>query len=98
MIAKVQPKEMLLGVNKNEGSYFMAYGLPGFDLGENVLTRQQFMDSLEQYAGLDSSTSVLVSLMYVSLIDSSPGKYRDALEQVIADIVVICPTKDFAWR
>lgn len=96
MIKKVQPKEVLLGLNKDEGSYLMAYTLPGFNLGENFLTRQQFLEFLIGYTG--SYTASLVFTMYVSLLDVRPGKFRDALENVITDAVFVCPTEDFALR
>lgn len=98
MIYNAQPKEVLLGLNKDEGSYFMAYGLPEFELGENFLTHQQFMDALKQYFGLGSYAGALVSWMYISIIDSSPGKYRQALKNIITDVVFVCPVKDFALR
>lgn len=91
-------KEILLGLNKDEGSYFMAYGLPGFDLGEDLLTHQQFLGALTQFIGVNAMVGNVISLMYVSIIDSSPGKYRDALKNVLSDVLFFCPVTKFAKR
>lgn len=96
LIEKALQKEVLFGLNKDEGSYFMAYGLPGFELGENLLTSQQFFDALSQYA--NSAFATAVSLMYVSTIDTSRGRYRDALKDILSDTLFFCPTKDFSLR
>lgn len=74
----------------------MAYELPGFELGENLLTYQQFLDALSQYANSDVAT--IVSLMYVSIIDINSGWYRNALKDILSDIFFVCPTKDFLLR
>ena len=98
MMSKAKPKEVLLGSNKDEGSYFMAYLFPSPEPGESLMTHKQFTDALTQLLGLNSYTSSFVSIMYVSVLDSSPGKYRDALQNMLTDIVVVCPAEDFAVR
>ncbi|CAG07201.1 unnamed protein product, partial [Tetraodon nigroviridis] len=97
MIKKSPPKELLIGVNKDEGSYFMEYGLPGFDLGDNNLSYEQFLDALKQYMGINNYTATMISGVYVSIFDKSPGRYRDALNNIITDALFVCPAKDFAY-
>uniref|UniRef100_H2RUL5 Cholinesterase n=1 Tax=Takifugu rubripes TaxID=31033 RepID=H2RUL5_TAKRU len=96
MLDNALQKDVLLGLNKDEGSYFMAYGLPEFELGETLINYQQFKDALKQFLGANSFVSSIIYLHYISMFDSSPGKYRDGLKNILSDVLFVCPTKEFA--
>lgn len=97
MLNNALQKDVLLGLNKDEGSYFMAYGLPEFELAETLINYQQFQDALKQF-GANSVTSNMIYLYYSGMVDFSRGKYRDALKNILSDVLFVCPTKEFASR
>lgn len=98
MLDNALQKDVLLGLNKDEGSYFMAYGLPEFELGETLINYQQFQDALKQFFGANTFISYAIYSSYISILNSSSGKYRDGLKDILSDVLFVCPTKEFASR
>lgn len=89
-------KEILLGLNENEGSYFLIYSIPGYDLGDSLITKKQAVYGLELIfgEGIAPYTDSIISAF--SLSSSDAAEYRDMLERLTSDILFHCPVQQFA--
>uniref|UniRef100_G3N6L5 Carboxylic ester hydrolase n=1 Tax=Gasterosteus aculeatus aculeatus TaxID=481459 RepID=G3N6L5_GASAC len=91
--------QILLGVNQDEGSYFLLYGAPGFSKdNESLISREDFLEGVKLSVphandiGLES-----VVLQYTDWMDENNGlKNREAMDDVVGDHNVICPLAHFA--
>ncbi|XP_048201976.1 cholinesterase [Perognathus longimembris pacificus] len=93
--------QILVGVNKDEGSAFLVYGAPGFSKdNDSIITRSQFEEGLNMFfpqVGELGKDSILFH--YVDWLDDQrPEKYREAFDDVIGDYNIICPVLDFAKK
>uniref|UniRef100_A0A8C6U7D4 Carboxylic ester hydrolase n=1 Tax=Neogobius melanostomus TaxID=47308 RepID=A0A8C6U7D4_9GOBI len=87
--------QILLGVNQDEGSYFLLYGAPGFNKdSESLISREDFLQgNISLYSILYSA----VVLQYTDWMDeNNQVKNRDALDDIVGDHNVICPLAHFA--
>ncbi|XP_041125559.1 cholinesterase-like [Polyodon spathula] len=85
---------ILLGVNKNEGTYFLQYGFPGFGKDNaSLITRQEFLSILTMC--LPQANEIgheAVAFQYTDWMDEyNPKKNRDALDDVVGDYNFKCP-------
>ncbi|XP_032090372.1 acetylcholinesterase isoform X2 [Thamnophis elegans] len=91
--------QVLLGVVKDEGSYFLIYGLPGFSKDNDSLINQaDFLEGVRMAVphGNDIATEAVV-LQYTDWQDAENGeKNRDAMDDIVGDHNVICPVMHFA--
>lgn len=96
--SKSSKKELLLGLNKNEGSYFLVYSIPGYDLGDSLISKKQFLYGLNLFFGNESAPYFdIIFNSYKHLTDQSySGRFRDTLERVTSDILFNCPVQRFA--
>ncbi|XP_061815369.1 acetylcholinesterase isoform X1 [Nerophis lumbriciformis] len=91
--------QVLLGVNQDEGTYFLLYGAPGFSKdNDNLISREDFLEGVKisvphaNDIGLEA-----VVLQYTDWMDENNGvKNRDALDDIVGDHNVICPLALFA--
>ncbi|XP_078058761.1 cholinesterase-like [Mustelus asterias] len=91
--------QILAGVNKHEGSYFLLYEAPGFKKDtDSLITREEFLQGVKMSfpeAG-DIGLEAIV-LQYTDWTDENNAtKNRDALIDVAGDCNFICPLMDFA--
>ncbi|XP_064157975.1 cholinesterase-like isoform X1 [Anguilla rostrata] len=93
--------EFLLGVNKDEGTYFLVYGAPGFSIEhESLIT----VDNLLQvvglfFPGLSDIARDAVAFYYTDWTDEFNGKKnRDALNSIIGDYYITCPLLEVTQR
>ncbi|XP_044290341.1 cholinesterase [Varanus komodoensis] len=90
--------EILMGVNKDEGSYFLAYGVPGFSKDNNSLINETEFRAGLQYCFPKTSETGLESIAFQYTDweeEQNPFNYRDAMDDVIGDYYFICPAVEF---
>ncbi|XP_053246416.1 cholinesterase [Podarcis raffonei] len=90
--------QILLGVNKDEGTAFLVYGAPGFSKDNNSLINESefraglalsFPETSE--VGLES-----IAFHYTDWEEEQiPFNYRDAMDDIVGDYNFICPTVEF---
>ena len=93
--------DVLVGLNKDEGTYFLLQGLPGFDItGHSLISKDDFLEGLK--LALPQFNDVLrekVASRYLSWAnESSSAKYRDTLGSIVGDCFFNCPLLDFTHR
>lgn len=92
---------VLLGLNHDEGTYFLMYGVPGFNnTGESLITRSQFLQGVDiVLSGADTVSKQAAIFEYSDWADVNNGtKNRNFLGQIITDDLFICPVQQFASR
>ncbi|KAK7909771.1 hypothetical protein WMY93_014455 [Mugilogobius chulae] len=94
-------KDVIFGLNQDEGTYFMMYGIPGFNLsGESLMTRAQFIQSMDIV--LPDPVKALKETVIAHYTDWSDQynetKNRDSIANVIADYMFVCPVSDFMQK
>ncbi|XP_071352795.1 acetylcholinesterase-like [Trachinotus anak] len=98
---KFPKKEVLLGLNKDEGTYFLMYGVPGYTLtGESLITRQEFLHGVT-LAMVDASDVArdAAIFQYTDWTDEKNRmKNRDLLGSLFGDQQFVCPVTEFAQR
>ncbi|KAM5228626.1 LOW QUALITY PROTEIN: acetylcholinesterase [Ctenodactylus gundi] len=93
--------QVLVGVVKDEGSYFLVYGVPGFSKdNESLISRAQFLAGLRigvpQVSDLAAEAVVLHYTDWLNPED--PVRLRDAMSAVVGDHNVVCPVAQLAGR
>lgn len=97
-LGQVKNTQILVGVNKDEGSSFLVYGAPGFSKdNDSLITRREFQAGLDMYFPNVSSLGKEAILFYYVdwLGDQTREVYREALDDVIGDYNLICPALEF---
>ncbi|KAM7331306.1 hypothetical protein ACRRTK_010495 [Alexandromys fortis] len=102
-LGQVKKTQILVGVNKDEGSSFLVYGAPGFSKdNDSLITRRELQEGLDMYfPGVSSLGKEAILFYYVDWLgDQTPEVYREALDDVVGDYNLICPalelTKTFS--
>ncbi|CAK6981917.1 acetylcholinesterase [Scomber scombrus] len=91
--------QILLGVNQDEGSYFLLYGAPGFSKdNDSLISREDFLEGLKLCVPHANDIGLeAVVLQYTDWMDENNGaKNRDAMDDIVGDHNVICPLVHFA--
>ncbi|XP_067102579.1 acetylcholinesterase [Osmerus mordax] len=93
--------DVLVGLNKDEGTYFLLQGAPGFDItGQSLISKDNFLEGLK--LALPQFNDVLrekVASRYLYWAnESSSAKYRDALGSIVGDWFFNCPLLNFTHR
>ncbi|XP_061566052.1 acetylcholinesterase [Cololabis saira] len=91
--------QILLGVNQDEGSFFLVYGAPGFSKdNESLISREDFLEGVKLSVPHANDIGLeAVVLQYTDWMDENNGlKNRDALDDIVGDHNVICPLAHFA--
>ncbi|XP_032197900.1 cholinesterase isoform X2 [Mustela erminea] len=100
-LGQFKKAQILVGVNKNEGTAFLVYGAPGFSKDNNsIITRKDFQEGLKMYfPGVSEFGRESILFYYVDLLDDQRAeKYRDALDDVLGDYNIICPALEFTKK
>lgn len=98
---KLPKKEVLLGLNRNEGTYFLVYGAPGFSLnGESLITRKEYLQGVALAMAEESNvTREVAMLQYTDWTDDeNRTRNRDLLGSLVGDRDFVCPVIEFAKR
>ncbi|XP_041669150.1 acetylcholinesterase-like [Cheilinus undulatus] len=97
---KLSNKEVMFGLTKNEGTYFLMYGMPGFSLKDNsLISRKDFLDgvTLSMADSSDIAKEAAISY-YTQWTDVDNGRInRDSLGGLVGD-QMFCPLLEFAYR
>ncbi|XP_044059306.1 acetylcholinesterase-like [Siniperca chuatsi] len=94
-------KEVLFGINKDEGTYFLMYGVPGFNItGQSLITRNEFLNGVAlEMADADDVTREAAIFQYTDWTDENNKiKNRDSLGTLVGDHLFVCPVLEFAHR
>ncbi|KAM8973151.1 acetylcholinesterase [Pelodytes ibericus] len=100
-MGKMKTCPMLVGVNKNEGSFFLVYGLPGFGVNnESLITREDFVGGLKMAVPQANDIALeAVNMQYTDWEDEQNGaKNRKAMDDLVGDQNVNCPVAYFAGK
>ncbi|XP_054884015.1 acetylcholinesterase-like isoform X5 [Poeciliopsis prolifica] len=100
-ISTLAKKELLIGLNKDEGSYFLFYGMPGFTRqGESFITRKDFMDGLPLVLTNSSELVKEAAVFdYTNWEDANNAKSnRDEMAKMVGDVLFNCPLMAFATK
>ena len=95
----IKDTQILLGVNQDEGSYFLLYGAPGFSKdNESHISREDFLEGLKMSVPHANDIGLeAIVLQYTDWMDENNQlKNRDALDDIVGDHNVICPLHHFA--
>ncbi|KAJ3591150.1 hypothetical protein NHX12_009097 [Muraenolepis orangiensis] len=93
--------EVLVGLNKNEGSYFLLYGVPGYNLtGQSLISRKRFLEGIPLVLpGSSHAAKEAAVFQYTNWSDVEDElKNRDAMGDLVGDLFFNCPSLDFARR
>ncbi|KAM4037645.1 acetylcholinesterase [Anomaloglossus baeobatrachus] len=96
-----KPCPLIVGVNQNEGSYFLLYGAPGFSKNnESLITREEFLGGVRMSVPQANDIALeAVVMQYTDWADEhEPLKNREAMDQIVGDHNVICPMVHFAGK
>lgn len=95
------PPQVLVGVVKDEGSYFLVYGAPGFSKdNESLISRAQFLAGVR--VGVPQASDLAAEAVVLHYTDwlhpEDPARLREALSDVVGDHNVVCPVAQLAGR
>ncbi|XP_067851463.1 cholinesterase-like [Heptranchias perlo] len=93
--------QILAGVNKDEGTYFLVYVAPGFRKDtESLITHEEFLQGIRMSFPDASDIGVeAVVFQYTDWTDeNNTTKNRDALDDVAGDRNFICPLMHFTYK
>ncbi|XP_012666285.1 acetylcholinesterase isoform X1 [Otolemur garnettii] len=93
--------QVLVGVVKDEGSYFLVYGAPGFSKdNESLISRAQFLAGVR--VGVPQVSDLAAEAVVLHYTDwlhpEDPARLREALSDVVGDHNVVCPVAHLAGR
>lgn len=94
-------KEVILGLNKDEGTYFLMYGAPGFNItGQSLITRKEFLSGVDlTMTDVNDVTKEAVIFQYTDWTnENSRMVNRDSLGTLVGDRLFVCPLLEFAHR
>uniref|UniRef100_UPI0037E7E002 acetylcholinesterase-like n=1 Tax=Semicossyphus pulcher TaxID=241346 RepID=UPI0037E7E002 len=96
----LKKQEVMFGLNKDEGTYFLLYGAPGFSLSsESLISRQQFLNGVALAMSDASDVAKEAAIFeYTDWTDeNSKMKNRDFLGSLVGD-QMFCSLLEFAHR
>ena len=86
---------------KDEGSYFLVYGAPGFSKdNESLISRAQFLAGVR--VGVPQASDLAAEAVVLHYTDwlnpEDPARLREAMSDVVGDHNVVCPVAQLAGR
>ncbi|XP_038549846.1 cholinesterase-like [Micropterus salmoides] len=96
--SKLPKKEVLLGLNKDEGTSFLMYGVPGFNItGQSLITRNDFLTGVNlDMTDADDVIKEAAIFQYTDWTDeNNKMKNRDSLGTLVGDHQLVCPVLEF---
>ncbi|XP_059188207.1 acetylcholinesterase-like [Centropristis striata] len=97
----IPKKEVMFGLNQDEGTYFLVYGLPGFSItDQSLITRKNFLDGVAMTVPHASNVARDAAIFrYTDWADEDNRmKNRDSMGRLLGDYNFVCPVLDFAHR
>lgn len=99
--SKLPKKEVLLGLNTDEGTYFLLYGVPGFNItGQSLISRNEFLNgvNLTMTDASDVSREAAISQYTDWTDENNRMKNRDSMGYLVGDGLFVCPLLEFTHR
>ncbi|KAM9452560.1 acetylcholinesterase-like isoform 9-T10 [Salvelinus alpinus] len=93
--------EVLIGLNQDEGTYFLVYGAPGYDItSQSLISRENFLKGVDLVLpGFSDVTRETAIFQYTDWTDENSGmNNRDLLGRMLGDRDFNCPVLEFAQR
>lgn len=94
-------KDVLFGLNQDEGTYFLPYGLPGFNnTGQSLITRKQFLQGIPiaLYEAGDAIKEAAI-FQYTDWSDEhNRTKNRNNMGSLVGDQLFVSPVLEFMHR
>ncbi|XP_015677101.1 cholinesterase [Protobothrops mucrosquamatus] len=90
--------QILIGVNKDEGTTILVYGAPGFSKDNNsVINETEFQAGLKvAFPQLNEIGLESIAFHYTDWEDEKNiFNYRDAMDDIVGDYYFICPAVEF---
>ncbi|XP_033638205.1 acetylcholinesterase-like isoform X1 [Asterias rubens] len=90
----VKSTDIMLGSNKNEGSFFMIYYLPAFNKDtESLINNTKFNETVGTiFESMNKFAMSAIKFQYTDWLDPrDPRKLRDAAEAFVTDYKIACP-------
>ncbi|XP_036302117.1 cholinesterase isoform X2 [Pipistrellus kuhlii] len=100
-LGQFKKTQILVGVNKDEGTAFLVYGAPGFSKdNDSIITRKGFQESLKIFfRGVSEFGRDSILFHYMDWLDDQRAEsYREALDDVVGDYNFICPALEFTKK
>ncbi|XP_002808379.2 cholinesterase isoform X1 [Macaca mulatta] len=100
-LGQFKKTQILVGVNKDEGTAFLVYGAPGFSKdNDSIITRNEFQEGLKIFfPGVSEFGKESILFHYTDWVDDQrPENYREALDDVVGDYNIICPALEFTKK
>lgn len=97
----VPKKDVMIGLNKDEGTYFVVCGVPGYNInGQSLITRNEFLAGVGLTMDKASDVTREAAIFhYTDWEDQNNGmKNRDSLSSLVGDQDFMCPVLEFAHR
>ncbi|XP_054556702.1 cholinesterase isoform X2 [Talpa occidentalis] len=97
-LGQFKKTQILVGVNKDEGTMFLVYGAPGFSKdNSSIITRKEFQEGLKiAFPGVSEFGKESILFHYMDwLEDERAENYREALDDIVGDYNIICPALEF---
>ncbi|KAM9317086.1 cholinesterase [Gastrophryne carolinensis] len=93
--------QILTGVNKDEGSYFLVYQIPWFSKDhQSFINRTQFQESVK--LAFPKATELAIDSIlfhYTNWEDeSNPAHNRDSMDDIVGDFNFVCPLLEFTKK
>ncbi|XP_056298007.1 cholinesterase-like isoform X2 [Pseudoliparis swirei] len=98
---KLPKKDVLFGINKEEGTYFLIYAIPGFNnTGQSLITRDEFLKGVHiSMKHASDATRDMATFHYTDWTDENNSMTnRDSLGSLVGDQMITCPALEFARR
>lgn len=93
--------ELLLGLNRNQGTYFLVYGAPGFGIdNQSLINQDQFVTGVSMgLPGFSDIAREVAAFQYTDWTDEqNKPKSREALGWLVGDRYFSCALLDLALR
>ncbi|XP_069474589.1 cholinesterase isoform X2 [Ambystoma mexicanum] len=97
-IGQVKKTQILSGVNKDEGAYFLVYRAPGFSKDNSSLINRKDFENVVNFSFPNAGELGVESVIfhYTNWEDEqNPVQNRDALDDMVGDYNFICPLLEF---
>ncbi|XP_018591713.1 cholinesterase-like [Scleropages formosus] len=100
-VGRLKKADLLLGLTRDEGTFFLVYGAPGFSItNESLITREDFLKGVEATIPSFSQISQeAVVFQYTDWTDEFSGeKNRNMMNHIVSDYYFSCPMLDFSRK
>lgn len=98
---KLPKKDVLFGLNKDEGTFFLVYGMPGYNItGQSLISRKEYLQGVAiTMADAGDVAREATIFQYTDWTDENNRmKNRDSLGSLVGDQLFVCPVLEFTHR